>query len=213
MTLRLPILFSLLALAGAAEAAPAAAPSPFQGPALAQDQVLSRAVGSIQVSLPRLNPDGTLPVVNSGYGRSTSFPVSWTPVPGAKAYAVIVQDLQSGGPAALTHWMAYNIPPTLTELPRSAHNRAEITGPKGFLQGLNSLGGIGYVGPKPPASDPPHKIHVQVFALTRMLPIGGGATLDKLVQTMGDRVLAEGEAVVPFQAPQPGDPKPGKTRS
>jgi Raf kinase inhibitor-like YbhB/YbcL family protein len=212
MTPRLPILFSLLALAGAAEARPAV-PAPFQGPALAQDQVLSRAVGSIQVSLPRLNPDGTLPVVNSGYGRSTSFPVSWTAVPGAKAYAVIVQDLQSGGPVALTHWAVYNIPAAVTELPRSVHDRMEITGPKGFLQGLNSLGGVGYVGPKPPVSDPPHRLHVQVFALTRMLPLGGGATLDKLVQTMGERVLAEGEAVVTFQAPQPGDAKPGKPKS
>lgn len=212
MTPRLPILLSLLALAGAAHAAPAA-PPPFQGPVLAQDQVLSRAIGSIRVSLPKLNPDGTLMVANSGYGRSISFPVSWTPVAGAKAYVVIVQDLQSGGPVALTHWSAYNIPPTLTELPHSAHNRAEITGPKGFLQGLNSLGGIGYVGPKPPVSDPPHKIHVQVFALARMLPIAGGAALDKLVLAMGDRVLAEGEAVVTFQAPQPGDAKPAKGRN
>jgi Raf kinase inhibitor-like YbhB/YbcL family protein len=192
--------FAASALTGAALAAPAT--QPFQEPVLAQDKVLSRAIGMLQVSSPAFEPGAPIPVVYSGYGKSVSFPLSWTPGPtDTKAYAVIVEDPDSHQPQPTLHWLAYNIPATTTALGKSIHTREEILGAKEMMQGRNSKNGIGYIGPHPPVGDPPHHYHVQVFALSRMLPLKGGATLNQVIAAMNDRVVAEGEMIGTFQAP------------
>jgi Raf kinase inhibitor-like YbhB/YbcL family protein len=205
-----PLVFAIaLAAVGSAGLALAqtASPPPFQGPVLAQDRVLSRAIGSIEVSSSAFVAGAAIPIVHSGYGKSVSFPLSWTPGPrGTRAYAVIVEDPDSHMPQPTLHWLVYNIPGEVTALGKSIHTKAEITGGKPLMQGRNSKGGIGYVGPHPAVGDPPHHYHVQVFALSRMLPLGGGATLDQVVTTMTDRVLAEGELIGSFQAPDPSAP-------
>lgn len=211
MHARLALLAATL-LSSAAIAAPAAKPAsppPFQGPVLAQDRVVSRAIGSLTVSSSAFDPGGAIPLANSGYGRSTSFPVSWSRGPkGAKAYALIMEDPDSHLPEPTLHWLAYNIPAETLSLGRSVKNRTSVGGARGFLQGLNSKGGIGYVGPHPAVGDPPHHYHIQVFALSRPLPLPPGATLDEVVQAMSDRVLAEGELIGTFQAPDPNAQKP-----
>ena len=217
MSVRLPTILGVLCLP-ALLAAPAAAqlpfmkkaPLPFVGPALAQDRVISRAVGSLQVTSPAVNAEGDIPLANTGYGKSTSFPISWAPAPDAKAYAVIMEELDPVQRRVITYWVAYNIPADTTALGHAVHTKAEILGPKGLLQGLNSMGGVGYIGPHPPEGDPLHHYHVEVFALSRMLPIKGGASLDQVVAAMSERVLAEGDLVVGFQPPRPGDLPNGK---
>jgi Raf kinase inhibitor-like YbhB/YbcL family protein len=198
---------TFLAAATFALAAPTLAP--FQGPALAQDRVLARAVAGMQVTSGALGPDNMLPLHATGYGRATSFPVSWTPVPGAKSYALVFEELDPQLPHSVVYWLAYNIPPDVTALGHSVHSKAVMAGPDGFMQGLNTAGGIGYMGPRPPVGDPPHQYHLEVFALSRMLPIKGGERIDKLISAMNDRVIAEGELVVAYQAPRPVENGPG----
>lgn len=203
------IRLATLILATSATVAQAAAP-PFQGPVLAQDRVLSRAIESLQVSSPAFAAGAPIPLVYSGYGKSISFPLSWSAGPkGTAAYAVIVEDPESHLPEPTLHWLAYNIPAGVTALPKGVHDRAEVSSPKPFMQGRNSKGGIGYVGPHPPVGDPPHHYHVQVFALRKPLPLKGGATLDQVVDAMNERVLAEGELIGIFDAPKPAQPKSG----
>lgn len=186
-----------------------ASPPPFQGPVLAQDRIVSRAIAPLTVSSSAFSPGGAIPLANSGFGRSTSFPVSWSQGPkGTKAYVLIMEDPESHRMRPTLHWLVYNIPTDVAALGRSAKNRTEISGAHGFLQGVNSNGGIGYVGPLPPTGDPPHHYHIQVFALSRPLPLPPGATLDQVVQAMSDRVLAEGELIGTFQAPDSGSKKP-----
>jgi Raf kinase inhibitor-like YbhB/YbcL family protein len=217
MFVRLPISFLVLT-ASSVLATPASAqipfmkkaPLPFVGPALAEDRVISRAVGSLQVTSPVVNADGDLPLTFTGYGKSTSFPISWSPVTDAKAYAVVMEELDLVQRRVTTFWVAYNIPADTTALGHAIHTKAEILGPKGLLQGLNSMGGVGYIGPHPPEGDPAHHYHVQVFALRRMLPLKGGASLDQVIQVMNERVLAEGDLIVNFTPPRPGDLPNGK---
>lgn len=211
MPVRLAFLASIL-LGSAVLAAPAGKPTsppPFRGPVLAQDRIVSRAIGRLTVSSSAFEPGGAIPLAHSGYGRSTSFPVSWSRGPkGTAAYALIMEDPDARLPQPTLHWLAYNIPSGTLSLGRSVRNRTEISGPNGFLQGINSKGGIGYVGPYPAAGDPPHRYHIQVFALNRPLPLPPGASLDQVVLAMSDRVLASGELVATFQAPNPEARKP-----
>ncbi len=208
MTRRIAAALGLSALAFASTAlAQTASPPPFQGPALAQDRILSRAIGMLEVTSPAFASGGAIPLANSSYGKNISFPLNWSAVPGAKAYAVIMEDPDSKTPQPTLHWLAYNIAPGVTALSKGVHTRQEIEGAKSLQQGRNSKGGIGYVGPHPAVGDPPHHYHIQVFALSRRLPLGGGADLNQVIEAMNDRVLAEGELVATFEAPKPADDK------
>ena len=182
-------------------------PPPFQGPVLAQDKVLSPAIDSLEVSSSAFKAGEPIPLVYSGYAKSFSFPLSWTAGPAdTQAYAIFVEDPDSGQPQPTLHWLAYNIPARTLSLGKNVHNSAVIKGAKAMMQGINSKGGIGYVGPHPPVGDPPHHYHVQVFALSRLLPIGGGATRDQVLEAMHDRIVAEGELIGTFEAPKPAAP-------
>ena len=180
------------------------APPPFQGPALAQDRVLSPDVDVIEVSSSAFKAGEPIPLIYSAYGKGLSFPISWTEGPaGTKAYAIFVEDPDTNTPQPTLHWLAYNIPVHTLSLGKNVRNSAVTRGAKTMMQGMNSKGGIGYVGPHPPVGDPPHHYHVQVFALSRLLPLGGGATRDQVLEAMHDRIVADGELVGTFQAPEP----------
>jgi Raf kinase inhibitor-like YbhB/YbcL family protein len=65
----------------------------------------------------------------------------------------------------------------------------------GGIQGANQTGGIGYYGPKPPAADPAHRYHFQVFALDCLLDLPSGFNRSTLIAAMQGHVLARGEVV------------------
>ena len=198
---------SLAVLVGGALASQAlaqAAPPPFQGPALAEDRVLSPAIDTLEVSSTAFENGAPIPLANSSYGKSLSFPVSWTAGPAdTAAYALFVEDPDTKTPEPTLHWLAYNIPARTLSLGKNVHNSAAIKGAKAMMQGMNSKGGIGYVGPHPPVGDAPHHYHVQVFALSRMLPLGPGATREQVLLAMHDRIVAEGDLIGTFEAPKP----------
>jgi phosphatidylethanolamine-binding protein (PEBP) family uncharacterized protein len=51
---------------------------------------------------------------------------------------------------------------------------------------------------KPPAGDPAHHYHFQVFALGRELGLEPGAKRDEVIEAMRGHVLAAGELVGTF---------------
>ena len=67
----------------------------------------------------------------------------------------------------------------------------------------SSAGTIGYRGPRPPAGDPPHSYHVQMFALDVVLSLPlTGADRDQILAAMKGHVLARGELVGLFARPE-----------
>lgn len=170
--------------------------------ALAMDRILSPSVQPLYVSLPSIHAGEEIPALYTNAGKDESPPVAWdSPPPGVTSYVVIMQDADTPTDQPAVHWLAYNIPATAEGLNKNVRNRPEAKSPAGMLQGVNYLGGIGYVGPQAHAGDPPHHYHIQVFALDRMLKLGPGASLDKVIAAMDQRVLAEGEAVAAYAAP------------
>jgi phosphatidylethanolamine-binding protein (PEBP) family uncharacterized protein len=69
-------------------------------------------------------------------------------------------------------------------------------------QGPNTSGSIGYRGPRPPAGDPPHHYHVEVFALDRKLDLPPGSDRDKVLAAAQGHALASGELVGTFKRPE-----------
>jgi len=192
-----------LALLAAAPASLAHAGGPV---AIARPEL--HAAASLQVSSTAFAPGGPIPMDQSGYGRNISPVLNWSAgPPGTKAYALLVEDPDAPGAEPTVHWLAYDIPADVRALPRGVRNQAELKRPEGMKQGANYHGSVGYSGPRPPAGDPPHHYHFQVFALDRPLKLRPGADRDAVLRAMRGHVLAAGELVGAFALPPPKPPR------
>ncbi|HEY5603468.1 MAG TPA: YbhB/YbcL family Raf kinase inhibitor-like protein [Gammaproteobacteria bacterium] len=118
-------------------------------------------------------------------GEDISPALAWKGVPAAaKSLVLIVDDPDAPDPAAprmtWVHWLLYNIPPGVHELPQGV-SPSEL--PAGALQGINDWRRTGYGGPCPPIGR--HRYFHKLFALDKILPDlrkPGKAELEKAMQ-------------------------------
>jgi Raf kinase inhibitor-like YbhB/YbcL family protein len=145
--------------------------------------------------------DGALDLRHSAYGNNLSPPLRWTPVAGAGAYAIIVEDPDAPQEKPFVHWMIWNIPGQLDALPEGVPNGAHPESPQNVVQAKNDNGAYGYFGPRPPPGTGLHRYHFQIFALDGPLTLKSDADIRALVGAMQGRVLADGELVGTYAAP------------
>jgi len=149
-----------------------------------------------------LGADGAIDLRHSAYGDNLSPPLRWTPVEGAGAYALILEDPDAPRETPFAHWLIWNIPGDATSLAEGVPTGAHLMTLQNAVQGRNDNGSFGYFGPRPPAGHGPHHYHFQIFALDAPLTLKPeGADLRALVDAMKGRVLADGELVGVFEAP------------
>lgn len=172
------------------------------GVPLAKDREETRAGGVMQVTSSSIAPQAAIPLRHSEYADGVSPQLSWSAVPNAKSYAVIMEDPDSKPITPFVHWLAWNIPAGVTQLSEGLQEQLRLTEPEGVLQGATTRGSPGYYGPRPPVMDPPHRYHFQVFALDAVLDVPPGASRDQLLAAMRGRVLAKGQLVGTFQQQQ-----------
>jgi Raf kinase inhibitor-like YbhB/YbcL family protein len=142
-----------------------------------------------------------IPSEFSASGGGKSPPIAWSEGPvGTRSYAVLVEDPDvKKARTPFVHWVVWNIPARRTSLHAGVPARGNVDDPSGALQGATSMGNVGYFGPQPPAGDPAHHYHVQVFAIDRVLDLPDGAGREELVSAIGGHVLASGELVGTFE--------------
>lgn len=165
------------------------------GVPLALQRVPAQNKARLKVSAMAFGPGGSIPLRHSEYADGVSPAMSWSPVEGAKSYAVICEDPDAKPITPFVHWLAWNIPATVTALPEGLQEQARLTEPDGLLQGATSRGSVGYFGPRPPVGDTPHRYHFQVFALDTLVDAPPGADRDTFLAAMQGHVLASGETV------------------
>jgi Raf kinase inhibitor-like YbhB/YbcL family protein len=142
----------------------------------------------------------SIPQEYSAYGSDVSPPLNWSGVPReAKSVVVLVEDPDAMSPKPFVHWMVVNLPPNVTGLPMRLEKTELLAQFAGAVHGANHLSQVGYFGPKPPAGDPPHHYHFQVFALDTKLQLPSGANRQALLAALQGHVLAFGELVGTYQ--------------
>ncbi len=115
------------------------------------------------------------------------------------SFALIIDDpdtaLQKSAKEVL-HWMIFNIPGSSTSLPEGVPNQAQLQ--DGSIQGKNTRGTPGFMGPGAGAAGPYHHYTFQLFALDTKLTLGPDATRDDLISAMNGHVLGKGVVVGRF---------------
>ena len=96
-------------------------------------------------------------------GKNTSPQLSWAGAPaGAKSYAITCFDPDAPTGSGYWHWIAFDIPGSVTSLAAGAGNDES---PAGGKSGSSDFGMNSYGGPCPPKSDIPHRYIFTVYAL------------------------------------------------
>lgn len=98
----------------------------------------------------------------------------------ARSLAIIVDDPDAPG-GTFDHWLVWNIPPTAVIPENSSPG----------LEGKNSSGKIGYMGPCPPSGS--HRYYFKVYAVDMLLEAEPGADKTKLNYVLENHVIAYGE--------------------
>ena len=153
-------------------------------------------VPSMKVTSKAFVGNSAMPEKYSGYSNGPSPDLAWSGAPPAtRTYVLIMEDpdAKAVAPEPFVHWIAYNIPAMTMTLPEGIATAGDIKG--GGVQGVNGTKASGYFGPRPPAGDPDHHYHFQIFALDSDLPLNAGANKAGLLAAMQGRVLAWGELV------------------
>ncbi|PWE52963.1 PEBP family protein [Metarhizobium album] len=169
------------------------------GVPLAKDRPETDAKAALEVSSDAFASNGSIPQEHSEYADGVSPALKWKSVPGAASYAIVMEDPDSDPIKPFVHWVAWNIPGSVTSLPEGLQEQLRLVEPEGVLQGRNSSGTHGYFGPKPPVGDAAHHYHFQVLALDTMLDIPATSDRDAFLAAISVHVLAKGELVGLYQ--------------
>lgn len=169
------------------------------GVPLAKDRPETDSKGAIKVSSADFATNGAIPLKHSEYADGVSPALRWESVPGVASYAIVMEDPDSHPIKPFVHWVAWNIPASVTSLPEGLQEQLRLVEPEGVLQGRNSSGTHGYFGPKPPVGDPAHHYHFQILALDSMLDIPPTSDRDAFLAAASGHVLAKGELVGTYQ--------------
>ena len=161
---------------------------------------------SLTVSSTAFSQGGAIPDLYSSYDQNASPPLRWTEGPrGTQSYAILAEDPDaSTTPLPVVHWVVVeHSRHAVTALREGLESLDRLEDPMGLRQGPNTAAGsVGYKGPRPPAGDPPHHYHFEVFALDQMLDLRAGANREDLVKAMRGHVLAKGELIGLFKRPE-----------
>jgi hypothetical protein len=156
----------------------------------------------ISVSSDAIGLDGKLDPLYSADQDNRSPPLAWSGIAEADCYALIVEDPDAPREAPFIHWMLWNIPGALVELPAGVPLGEHVAAMPGAVQGKNDKGQHGWYGMKPPAGHGTHHYHFQLFGLTRPLEARADTPLVALINELKSATIAKGEVVGTFEIPE-----------
>ena len=127
-------------------------------------------------------------------GGNRSPHIAWSGAPAStKSYAIVLHDPDAPTGTGFFHWILFNIPASVTQLPEGAGAKDSARVPVGASHGHTDFGGTGYGGPAPPPGHGPHHYNFHVYALDVPKIDAGESSTAALVRfMMRGHVVGEG---------------------
>ena len=114
---------------------------------------------TLTLTSPAFDPDGAIPRSFAHSTGDVSPPLQWAGVPdGTVELVLLVDDPDAPIKGSFVHWVLYGIAPDRSGL-------ATGESPAEAQPGANGFGRPGYLGPAPPAGDPPHHYVFRLLAI------------------------------------------------
>jgi Raf kinase inhibitor-like YbhB/YbcL family protein len=99
-------------------------------------------------------------------GNNLSPQLAWRDAPaGTKSFAITAYDPDAPTGSGWWHWIAFNLPANVRELPQNAGDPTAALAPAGMIQHRTDYGTAGFGGACPPKGDKAHRYQFKVFAL------------------------------------------------
>jgi hypothetical protein len=99
-------------------------------------------------------------------GDNISPELYWeNPPEGTKSFAVTMYDPDAPTGSGFWHWVVFDIPSNVSELPSGAGNISKNLAPAGCIQSVTDIGQPGYGGPCPPVGHGIHTYLITLYAL------------------------------------------------
>jgi hypothetical protein len=132
-------------------------------------------------------------------GGNTSPPLQWSGAPaGTRSYVITLFDVdEHSTPSGWWHWVVYDLPANVTELPAGAGAPHSAALPRPALQGRTDLGTNAYHGPCPDKGDAPHRYVFTIYALNvPTLSVPSDSSGAMVVSSLHEHLLGEATMVV-----------------
>ncbi len=140
----------------------------------------------LQLASSSFPAEGNIPTQFTCQGEDISPALTWNNAPpGTKTFALIIHDPDAPKAGGFTHWVAYNLPATVSQITQGAAKGENLPG--GGIQGKNDFGQTGYRGPCPPSGT--HRYYFYLYALGAELNLPPGASKDELERAMQGHML------------------------
>jgi hypothetical protein len=165
-------------------------------------QLVSRSAGAdgligMHITSSAFQNGAPIPKEYTADGKDLSPPLSWGAGPNhTKSYVLIVEDPDAPGKAPFVHWIVYGLAPQQTSLPEGASS--VVAKSSDLMEGKNSKGLTGYVGPEPPPGKA-HRYVFEVFAIDVPMKFATPPTKQDIVTAIKSHVLMQGELTGIYQ--------------
>ncbi|MFH1547217.1 MAG: YbhB/YbcL family Raf kinase inhibitor-like protein [bacterium] len=141
----------------------------------------------MKITSPEFNNNQKIPTEFTCDGENINPPLSFDSEEKfwPHSWVLIVEDPDAPG-ETFVHWLVWNIDPDCAGVPKD-------TVPLGGVEGLNSTGKIGYMGPCPPSGT--HRYFFKLYALDTKINLPDGSTKEEVEKTIEEHVIDSAELV------------------
>jgi Raf kinase inhibitor-like YbhB/YbcL family protein len=157
----------------------------------------STTKGVISLTSSAFAEGASIPEEYTCQGKDVSPPLKWSGVPSETKSLALIMDDPDAPMGTWVHWVLYDLPPSMTDLPQGLSAKEHIAAGSG-KEGVNDFKRSGYGGPCPPAGKP-HRYFFKLYALDTTLDLNPGAKKKDLERAMENHILSQGQLMATYK--------------